>query len=394
MDFSQLAAWVNSQAEPFTQALSALVNQNTYTANQAGVAQGMALLDGIALQLGCHIEALQGHHRLISVGDSRNHAPILLIAHMDTVHPPESGFLSYEPQAEGFVRGPGIGDIKGGLVMGLWTLHAIQQLLPGLPVQLVVSADEEIGSPTLKEWYLNNQAGARLAIGLEPGFPQGPLSATVPMGVVKSRRGCGRIVFSLQGKAAHAGGDWQNGLSAIEAMAQRIPAIHALSDPQREISTNVGLVSGGTAANTIAEACQAQVDYRFARQADADQTYQAIEQIVHAPKVYNPHLACYEQVTHFEQTIYLPPMEYTPQSHYLIETVLAEAERLGQTVVPINRGGGSDANYISGAGVPSICGMGAPAEGIHSQEERIHLPFLFRRLELLIGVVYRLGPGA
>lgn len=389
MNFSQLPAWIETQQPAFIQALTTLVNQNTYTANHEGVTQGMQLLTELATRLDCQVERIGGEHRLIKTGKGQGKR-ILLIAHIDTVHPPDNGFTAYEPQVDGFVRGPGIGDMKGGLLMGLWTLYAMSQLLPTADVQLVVSADEEIGSPTLKNWYLQNQAGADAAIGLEPGFPQGPLSATVLMGVVKQRRGCGRVVFGLQGRAAHAGGDWQNGLSAVEAMAHRITAIHALTDPQRDINTNVGLVNGGTAANTIAEYCQAQVDYRFASQADADQTYESIKTIVHTPKLHNSLLDCHEEVTQFEQTVFLPPMEYTSQSEPLIELVMAEAQRLGQAIEPISRGGGSDANYISGAGVPAICGMGAPAEGIHTLQEQIHLPLLFQRLELLIAVVYRL----
>jgi glutamate carboxypeptidase len=390
MELSELKPWIAAEREAFLQNLEALVNINTFTANTEGVDQGMKFVSDLAVRMGLQVEMVKERHRLIKSGNGQG-PRILLISHVDTVHPPDGGFLHYEPQAEGYVRGPGVGDMKGGLLMGLWTLKAMQQLAHDFDVQLVVSADEETGSPSLQDWYLANGSGARYGLGLEPGFPQGPLTPEVVMGVVEERKGCGRILFSLQGKAAHAGGEWEKGLSAIQAMAQRVVDIHALIDTSKGITTNVGLVNGGTAANTIAEKAAAQVDYRFKTQADAEATYAAIRQIVHQARVHNPHLDLWEQVTQFEQTVYLPPMEASPANRMLVDLVLGEADRLGQKVLPISRGGGSDANYTSGGGVPSICGMGAPAENIHSPQERILLPMLFDRLELLIASTFRLA---
>lgn len=390
MELSELKPWIAAERETFLHHLEALVNLNTFTANTGGVDQGMKLVTQWAGEMGLAVEAINDRHRLIKSGNGKG-PRILLISHVDTVHPVEGGFLHYEPQADGYVRGPGVGDMKGGLLMGLWTLKVMSALARDFDVQLVVSADEETGSPSLQNWYLANGSGAQYALGLEPGFPQGPLNPEVIMGVVEERKGCGRILFSVQGKAAHAGGEWEKGLSAVEAIAQRIVDIHTLCDPTKGITTNVGLVSGGTAANTIAEKASAQVDYRFKTGADAQATYEAIREIVHQPRVHNPHLNLWEQVTQFEQSVYLPPMEATAENRMLVEIVLEEAARLGQKVLPISRGGGSDANYTSGSGVPSICGMGAPAENIHSPQEQILLPMLFDRLELLIASTFRLA---
>lgn len=390
MQLSDLKAWIIEQQQPFTKALEGLVNINTFTSNHAGVDAGMDFFGALAEQMGLQVEVINERHRLIKAGNGRGRR-ILLVAHMDTVHPPDGPFQQYEILPDGYIKGPGIGDIKGGLLMGLWTQFALCGMLDDFDVQLVVSADEEIGSPTILDWYTSNQSGAEWAIGLEPGFPQGKLTPDVVMGVVKQRKGSGRVSFKLTGQASHAGGNWEGGLSAIEAMAHRILKIQALTDLERGITTNVGLVHGGTAANTVADSCEAQVDFRYLTQADGRETLAAIEQIAKEPTTYNPKLDRWEACTAFSLDIFMPPMEHTPESQVLLDVVMAESERLGQNVLPIPRGGGSDANNTSAGGVPSICGMGAPAEGIHTPEEKILLPMLWDRLELLISTVYRLA---
>lgn len=389
MQLSDIRHWISTQETEFVEALKTLVNQNTFVSNHPMVDQGMDLLCNIAERLGLHSEVIKTRHRLIR-SHSGKRPRVLLIAHIDTVHPTDGNFQHFEPLQEGFIRGPGIGDMKGGVLMGLWTMLAMRQLHPEADVQMIVSADEELASPSLRDWYLDNKVHADYALGLEPGFPQGPLSADVPMGVVYQRKGTTYFTFRVTGKAAHAGGAWEMGLSAIDAMARRIPRIHELSNFEKGTTTNVGVVRGGTTQNTVAELCEAEVNLRFFTQADGDELFQAVKDIVMTPVVFNPRLNQWEK-TEIRDVGMMPPMEASPRNQIILDTVLEEAQRLGQNVIPIVRGGGSDANYVSASGVPSICGMGAPAEGIHTTDEKIHLPLLFRRLELLIATTYRLG---
>jgi glutamate carboxypeptidase len=390
MQLSDVKSWIVEQQPSFIKALEELVNINTFTSNTAGVDQGMNVFGTLAESMGLHVEVIHGRHRLVKAGNGKGKR-LLLIAHMDTVHPLDGAFQKYEVQEDGYITGPGIGDIKGGLLMGLWTQLALCNLLDDFDVQLVVSADEEIGSPTIQKWYLENTSEADYALGLEPGFPQGPLTPEVVMGVVKQRKGSGRVTFKLGGKAAHAGGNWEDGLSAIDAMAHRIVKIHALCDPERGITTNVGLIKGGTAANTIADSCEAQVDFRYLTQADGQATLEAIRKIVEEPTTHNSYKDIWERVEDFQLNLFMSPMEHTAESQLLIDVVLEEAGRLDQKVLPIMRGGGSDGNFTCAGGVPSICGMGAPAEGIHTPNERILLPMLWDRLELLISTAYQLS---
>lgn len=389
MQLDGLHAWVETQKAEIEETLKTLVALNTYTANTTGVDAGMDMLSEMAQRHGLTVEAINRRHRLLKATKGDNPKPrILLISHMDTVFPPDGEFLHYETLDDGFVRGPGVGDIKGGLLIGFYAMCAMPELCESYDVQMIVSADEESGSPTIRDWYMGGHVGADYAIGLEPGFPQGPLSATVDLGVVYQRRGYGAIRFKVFGKDAHSGTP-HLGLSAIEAMAQRIVRLHALNQPEQGISVNVGLMNGGISPNTVAGEAEATVSFRYERMADGEATKAAIEEIIQGQYVHNAGLDLWERAEmHVEA--FIPPMERSEKNQVMVDIVLEEAKRLGHNVVPIARGGGSDANFISASGTPSICGMGAPAHGIHTTEEMIHLPMMLERINLLASTLYRI----
>lgn len=388
MQLQDLSPWVDARHAEMEAALKELVAINTHTPNTDGVDAGMDLLTRMAEDMGFTVETVNARHRLIKSG-SGVPPRVMLITHMDTVHPVDSDFKEYTPLGDGFVQGPGVGDIKGGTVIGLWTMKAISEICRDYDLQMVVSADEERGSPTIRKWYWNrDEHGADYAIGLEPGFPQGDLSPTVDLGVVYQRRGYAAISFTIKGKSAHSG-EAHFGLSAVEAAAHKILALQALNDPSRNIAVNVGMINGGTAANTVPGEVTGVVSFRFERKADGEEIKSVVERILSEPVIYNEPMELRDSAE-FQTDTFIPPMESTPQSQKLVDIVLEEAKALAHPVVAIARGGGSDANHVSGSGVPSICGMGAPAQGIHTQEEKIYLPMLFERVKLLTRTVYRI----
>jgi len=388
MQLDELQGWIDSHQTAIEGMLRHLVEINTYTANTAGVDHGMDEMCRFADEMGFTAEVVEARHRLIKAGSGSTRPRIMLISHMDTVFPPDGDFLHYEKLDDGYVRGPGTGDIKGGLVMGLWAMKAINELLDDFDVQMIVSANEENGSPTLRDWYMNGHTGADYAIGLEPGFPQGSLSPDVPLGVVYQRRGYCAITFTVHGQSSHSGVP-ENGLSASEAMAQRIIRIHALNDPVRGVTANVGQVNGGISPNTIPDSMEATVSFRYWTLREGEATLQRVKDIINDRYVYNEALELWDSA---ELTVegFLPPMEESERNTILVNMVLEQAERLGQNVVPIARGGGSDANFVSSSGTPTICGMGAPCEGLHTTNERIYLPMLYKRINLLASTMYAL----
>lgn len=389
MQVFDIKQWIDSQKSEITASLKRLVNINTYTANKSGVDSGMDELSEIAQQMGFTVEAINARHRLIKSTKGQSKPCILLISHMDTVFPPDGDFLEYKELGDGFVTGPGVGDIKGGLVMGLWSMAAIAQMTEEYDVQMIVSANEETGSPTIRDWYLGGHINADYAIGLEPGFPQGPLTPDVALGVVYQRRGYGAIRFRIAGQSCHSGTP-HLGLSAIEAMAQRIVRLHALNQWDKGISVNVGIMQGGISPNTVAGEASATVSFRYERLIDGEETKAKIEEIIQGSYTSNPELELKDVAVEMETEAFIPPMEQTEANMKMVNIVLEEAKRLEHNVLAIARGGGSDANFTSASGTPSICGMGAPAEGIHTSLEKIYLPMMFERINLLTSTIFRL----
>jgi glutamate carboxypeptidase len=388
MQLQELGAWVDSQKIAIETALRDLVELNTHTRNHEGVAEGMRRLEALVESMGLQIEPVLERHRLIKAGTGKNSPRIMLVAHMDTVFPLGDGFDTYEPLEGGLVRGPGTGDIKGGLLMGLWTLWACQQMQPDCDVQLIVCAEEEIGSPSLRGWYKEGEHGADYAIGLEPGFPQGDLSADVDLGVVYQRKGYGALRWTVHGKASHSGVPHE-GINAIEAAAERIVRWRELNAPEKGVTVTVGMIEGGRSPNTVPGEVTGTVSWRFERLVDGEAVRDAAQDILCQTFAYNENLGQGETVTYDLET-FIPPMEKTPVNMKMVDIVLEEAKALGHPVLAIARGGGSDANWVSQSGTPSICGMGAPTFGLHTHEEMIHLPMMFERIELLTRTVMRL----
>lgn len=388
MQLTDLRQWVDEQSPSVKQALRDLVEINTYTANIEGVDAGMDALSKLAESFGLTVQTVNARHRLICSGNGTSKPRILLISHMDTVFPPDGNFLHFEEKEDGFIQGPGVGDIKGGIVIGLWAMVALKDLAQDFDVQMIVSADEEKGSPTIRDWYMGGHVEADYCIGLEPGFPQGELTPEVDLGVVYQRRGYGAFYFTVKGEACHSGSA-HLGVDAIESYARRVIDLKALNDWDNGISVTVGMGNGGISPNTVSGEMKGTVSWRFEKLADGQRIQREIEEIFDRVYLTNEDTGVSDSVD-YEIDAFIPPMERSDLNQKLIDVVIAEAQRLNQNVVPIARGGGSDANFTSASNTPSICGMGAPAQGIHTEIEKIYYPGVLDRIELLASTLYRL----
>ena len=195
--------------------------------------------------------ALHGQHLTAQLGPGDG-PPLVLVAHMDTVWP--AGTLPSMPfrVEDGFAWGPGALDMKAGIVIALEALRAIDDLARS--VRMLITADEEIGSPTGRPVVEEVATGARAVLVLEPPVKDGTITT--------SRSGLARYQLHIRGRAAHAGNGSRAGVSAIEELAHQITAVHRLSDPTRGIRTNVGQVGGGTGDNVVAGEAWARIDAR------------------------------------------------------------------------------------------------------------------------------------
>ena len=187
---------------------------------------------------------------------ARNSKPILLLGHLDTVW--EIGTLAGMPYQvrEGRAYGPGINDMKSGIVCGLWAVQALAalQVTPSGPVRFFLNADEEVSSVAFRDELLAEARRARAVLVLEPAAAQGALKT--------SRKGVGEFQITVRGRSAHAGINPSGGVNAISELARQIPRIEKLSRPQRGLTLNVDVIQGGSRANVIPELAMARVDVR------------------------------------------------------------------------------------------------------------------------------------
>src|ERR1700719_2889813 len=268
--------WLAAQRPAMLALLEALVNTDSGSYDKPGVdAVGVRLQDFLRSHDIAH-DVVPGDRfgdaLRASVGSGPN-TTILLMGHRDTVFP--QGEASRRPfRIEGArAYGPGVADMKPGLVMNAFVLAAFAKF-GGTPAPLVglFTGDEEIGSPSSRPLIEAEARRARAVFNAEPGRPSGAL--------VTGRKGGVFMKCEVTGKAAHSGGNFEQGISAIEELARKIIALHALTDIPKGITLNVGLVSGGQTVNTVAPSAECQIDLRYVAPPDRAAAIEKIERIV------------------------------------------------------------------------------------------------------------------
>lgn len=352
------------------------VENESHTPDTAGVNSMMDRAGQGYRELGAKVERIPGQrgladHLSISSPWGGNGPGVLVLCHLDTVHP--KGTLEHFPfRIEGDrAFGPGIYDMKGGAYLALRAFGALVSSArkSPLPIRFLYVSDEEVGSPTSRA--LIEQAGenARHVLVTEPARDGGK--------VVTGRRGVGRFVVSVKGRPAHSGSRPQDGRSAIVEMARQIVEIAALNDPAHGINTNIGLIHGGTAANTIPEDCVAEVDLRISTMAQAERLVAKIKSL----EAYDPDI----RVT-VEGQLNRPPFEKTPAIAKLFEHARQVAKPLGLELQDTHTGGASDGNFLAGR-LPVLDGLGVDGAGAHTLEEHLLISSLVPRMQLLRGLM-------
>jgi glutamate carboxypeptidase len=294
---------------------------------------------------------------------------VLITGHMDTVFPADTAFNAYREDAERSY-GPGVIDMKGGLVAGIFALKALEAAgaLGDIPLTFVFNADEEIGSPYSRDLIEAEARSGAFAFVLEAGGLNGE--------IVTGRKGSFSIRIHVAGQAGHAAMAPPDKGSAILALARQTIAIEALNAPERGITVNVGRFEGGIGYNTVPGAATAEVDFRFLTEQDAVALGSAVAAIVGKPQAPNTR-------ARFEILSSRPPMPETPEHRRLFETVAAVGRELGVPVKPEFRFGVSDANLIAAEGTPVIDGLGPVGSRDHSEDEYMIRSSLPARTRLL-----------
>jgi glutamate carboxypeptidase len=302
-------------------------------------------------------------------------APIMLLGHVDTVWP--RGTLARQPfRIEmGRAYGPGIFDMKSGIVMMLFAMEGIIELglQPRHPVTIFLSCDEESGSPESRRLIEAEAAGCAAVLVLEP-----PLTG----GAVKTeRKGIASYEVIARGIAAHAGLDPEKGVSAIAELAHQLLVLNRLNDFTRGISVNVGVIKGGTYPNVIPAEARAQVDVRFRTMEQARDISRRIESL--QPLLEGARIEVRGGLNR-------PPLERTPAVLSLFEQTRQTAKDLGFSLRDGASGGGSDGNFTAALGIPTLDGLGVDGDGAHAEGEHILIADLPRRAALLASLLTRL----
>jgi glutamate carboxypeptidase len=292
----------------------------------------------------------------------------LLLGHSDTVWP--LGTLEWMPVEirDGRLFGPGVYDMKSGLVQGVFALRALRDLgiEPPLTPVFFINSDEEIGSADSMARIL------RLARCMERVFVLEP--SLGPAGRIKTRRkGSARFNLRVTGRAAHSGLDPEKGASAILELAHQTLRLYGLADPERGISVNVGVVAGGLRRNVVAPEATAEVDVRVLRSEDAE----AIVRTIHALQPLTPGTRIEVQ-----GGIDRPPLEATPGNRLLWEAAVRNARALGFELEEGTAGGASDGSFTSQI-VPTLDGLGAVGDGAHAAHEHVEIAQMPERAALL-----------
>lgn len=307
-----------------------------------------------------------------------------LVGHVDTVFPRELGFLAFErsPADGDTIAGPGTLDMKSGLSVIFFALGALRKACPEgygrLKVRVIINSDEEVGSPSSAPMLAMLAPKLTEALVFEAG--------RVEDQIVTARKGGGMFKITARGTAAHAGNNHAEGVSAIHGLALLIPKIEAMTDYDRGVTLNVGLIDGGTAKNTVPETASCVVDARFLTKRDADRVVAEIHALVAAP--WSSGSPVPARLTNLKFSVSggvtRPPMEATADSQALRQRYENHAHAVGLKIgeAPL-QGGGSDANLLAAAGVPSIDGLGPFGRHFHKVQEWSSLSSLRRRTKAL-----------
>jgi glutamate carboxypeptidase len=370
------SAWLVDKTASMEETLAPLVAINSFTENVKGgneVGEKFRTLFGDAgLEARVEESRVFASHLVFTSRSKTGASPVALVGHLDTVFPPGT-FEGYARDGE-LARGPGVLDMKGGLVVVLYALRALAAtggLEDVAPLRVVIVGDEEVGSPEGQKVIERAIAGSRACLVFEAGRAKDA--------IITRRKGTGAVTATAHGVAAHAGNQHAEGKNAIWALARFIERAQLLTDYPRGVTVNVGKIAGGQGKNTVPDRADAWLDTRFCTRADGEAIVQALHAAAREAAASVPGTRI-----ELEGGIARLPLERTAESAALLleYAACARASGLGADEAPLI-GGGSDASTSSAMGIPSIDGLGPRGKGFHTKDEQIEVASLVPKAQAL-----------
>jgi glutamate carboxypeptidase len=377
-DLVALRRIVDARLPRFLAELEALVNIDCGSYTPDGVNRVADFVADTLRELGADIER-RGDTRLgdLVIGRLAGEGPrILLIGHMDTVFDPGTAAERPYRTHAGRAFGPGVTDMKAGLLAGLHAIGALAEAGARPAITFVANPDEEIGSP-FSTPVIRELAPAHDAVGvLECARANGD--------VVSARKGVADFHLEVVGRAAHAGVEPEKGRSAILEAAHLVLALQALNGRWPTVTVNAGVIRGGTRPNVVPERCELHVDLRAATADAFDAAAAEVERLATSPTIDGVSVSVRRSAGH-------PPMEKTEASGRLVALAVQLAGELGFELNDAATGGASDANTTAALGVPTLDGLGPVGGDDHSVDEWLDLGSVVPRTTLLAGLIDRIG---
>lgn len=373
--YKEISAYVKVHHEEMIALLEQLVNIESGPDQPEGVDEIITIFEVKFQELGLStriVEMERAGNALIAnyiPEDVENEAPIVLSGHMDTVFQP--GVLkehAFRKVDERYAKGAGIADMKGGLVIALYTLKALIHLgYKKHPIKMLFIGDEETlhRYSTTRELMLDELAGARAMLNFEP--------ATEPQNLGVNRKGGGMVTLEVEGIGAHSGSGAAIGRSAIVELAHKIIKLESRTNIQQGKLINCGLIEGGVSTNTIPAYAKANISIRFANQATKDEILNDLEEVVASSYIQ-------DTKARFEVEAFLDSMEFTPEVKNLADHFIKVGQDCGYGELEYAKSEGvSDAALGVVAGVPTLCSMGIVGDGAHTLDETADLDSLVSR---------------
>lgn len=361
-----------------------LVNTESGPAQKEGVG-------AVCRRLCAELEAMRVHTRPVPMEDGSQvlvadwdnggeEAPVLLIGHMDTVFQPGAATKNpFRIDPDGTAHGPGVLDMKAGLVIALYAVKALQSVgWAGRNVRFLFAGDEETAhkNSDAKAVMAREARGCAAAFNFETGY--------LDDGIVVGRRGAAIVNFHITGVSAHSGIEPEKGRSAILEASHRIIALEALNDLPRSKLINCGLITGGESSNTVPDSCTITASLRFPTIAIKEELLEDCRRIMEAPSTVPDTTATMRVGGVFD------PMEHTQGVQKLYELVEETAREIGYGPVhPFEVSGASDSAISVNEGVPTVCAMGVRGAFNHTEREYAVVESLFQRTLLAAACIIR-----
>lgn len=394
-ELAELEDIVQEELPTYLEDLAALVNVDCGSYTKAGVDQvgrwTGRFLERLGAEVTYHLHPTFGDTVVGQIAGTAGGPRILLVGHLDTVFPEGTARERPFRIADGRGRGPGVSDMKSGLLAGLYAILALRAMgspledegededgesppaaLPFETLTFVANPDEEIGSPSSTPIISALALESDVCFVLECARANGD--------IVSSRKGTIDLRMTIRGRAAHAGVEPEKGRSAILEAAHQVQRLHSLPSRWPGVTCNVGTIAGGTRPNVVAETATLEIDARGTTREHLEAVEAAIREIAATPLVPDVTVRLEEVARHW-------PMEKLDRTARLVAHAGTLANRLGFSVRDAATGGASDANTTAGLGVPTLDGLG-PIGGLdHSPEEYLEIDSIVPRTTLLAALL-------